>query len=36
MPFDFFAGRKKAVIAMAHIGALPAHRCTTRPTGWTG
>ncbi len=23
MPFDFFAGRKKAVIAMAHIGALP-------------
>ncbi|WP_134500272.1 BtpA/SgcQ family protein [Microvirga pakistanensis] len=23
MPFDFFASRKKAVIAMAHIGALP-------------
>ena len=23
MPFDFFADRKKAVIAMAHIGALP-------------
>ena len=23
MPFDFFAGRPKAVIAMAHIGALP-------------
>ncbi|MCC7321799.1 MAG: BtpA/SgcQ family protein [Rubellimicrobium sp.] len=23
MPFDFFAGRRKAVIAMAHIGALP-------------
>ena len=23
MPFDFFAGRRKGVIAMAHIGALP-------------
>lgn len=23
MPFDFLAGRRKAVIAMAHIGALP-------------
>jgi len=23
MPFDFFGGRRKAVIAMAHIGALP-------------
>lgn len=23
MPFDFFAGKTKAVIAMAHIGALP-------------
>ena len=23
MPFDFFGGKKKAVIAMAHIGALP-------------
>ncbi len=23
MPFDFFGGRKKAVISMAHIGALP-------------
>lgn len=23
MPFDFFEGRRKAVIAMAHIGALP-------------
>ena len=23
MPFDFFGGRRKVVIAMAHIGALP-------------
>ena len=23
MPFDFFGARKKAVIGMAHIGALP-------------
>src|SRR5579871_2132331 len=23
MPFDFFRGRRKIVIAMAHIGALP-------------
>lgn len=36
MPFDFFDGKKKVVIAMAHIGALPGAPLYDPKAGMTG